>query len=131
MQRNPGDATMTTQILPSRNEAYGFYGAMRCLDQDPAAAWAVALPLIAATTGCRAEGVRDFLDSRLGRHFADEVSNQMARGLGLEPAIRAAINVHQNWRIDRSTVRREGIPDGLPFLSGWVGHFEILDAADL
>jgi hypothetical protein len=45
--------------------------------------------------------------------------------------IRAAIDVHQNWRIDRATERRDGIPAGLPFLTGWVAHFEILDAADL
>lgn len=122
---------MTNPILPSRNEAHGFYGTMRCLDQDPAAAWTIALPLIAAATGCQPEGVRGFLDSRLGRHFADEVSNQMARGVPLEPAIRAAIAVHETWRIDTATQRREGIPAGLPFLTGWVAHFEILDAADL
>jgi hypothetical protein len=122
---------MSNPISPSRNEAHGFYGTMRCLDQDPAAAWAIALPLIAAATGGRVEGVRGFLDSRLGRHFADEVSNQMGRGLPLEPAIRAAIDVHQSWRIDHATERRDGIPAGLPFLTGWVAHLEILDEADL
>jgi hypothetical protein len=135
MQLSPGAPIMTTPmptpILASRNETWGFFGTMRCLDQDPVAAWAIALPLIATATGCQPEGVRGFLDSRLGRHFADEVANQMARGLGLEPAILAAIDVHQNWRIDRATERRDGIPAGLSFLTGWVAHFEILDAADL
>ena len=31
------------------------------------------------------------------------------------------------WRIDRSTNRDEGIPAGLPYLTGWVTHFQILD----
>jgi hypothetical protein len=31
------------------------------------------------------------------------------------------------WRIDRRTEREEGIPRGLPYLTGWVTHFQILD----
>jgi hypothetical protein len=31
------------------------------------------------------------------------------------------------WRIDRRTYREEGIPAGLPYLTGWVTHFQILD----
>ena len=31
------------------------------------------------------------------------------------------------WRIDRKTSREEGIPHGLPYLTGWVTHFQILD----
>jgi hypothetical protein len=31
------------------------------------------------------------------------------------------------WRIDRHTAREIGIPAGLPCLTGWVTHFQILD----
>jgi hypothetical protein len=30
------------------------------------------------------------------------------------------------WHIDRRTSRDEGIPVGLPYLTGWVAHFGIL-----
>ena len=118
----------TQTPLNSRNEDYGFYGTMACTGQDAAAAWAIAAPLIAAETGCSPEGVRAFLDSRLGRQFADEVANQMACGLSVEPAIRAAIDTHQGWRITLRTARQHGIPTGLPYLTGWVAHFEIIGA---
>ena len=112
--------------LNSRNEDYGFYGTMACTGQDAAAAWAIAAPLIAAETGCSPEGVRAFLDSRHGRHFADEVANQLVGCRSVEPAIRAAIDTHQVWQISPRTTREHGIPTGLPYLTGWVAHFEIL-----
>ena len=112
------------KTLPTQNETYGFYGTMGCIGQDSTEAWATALPLIMAATGCPDWAVRDFLDSRYGRHFADKVANQIGRGMALEPAIRAAITVYQGWRIDRATYRAHGIPVGLPYLTGWVGYFE-------
>jgi hypothetical protein len=36
---------------------------------------------IMAATGCSADAVRDFLDSRHGRHFADDVGNGVFEGL--------------------------------------------------
>jgi hypothetical protein len=30
-------------------------------------------------------------------------------------------------QIDRRTEREDGIPRGLPYLSGWVTHFQLLD----
>ena len=44
----------------------------------------------------------------------------------LEEAIEAAIARWQGWRIGRRTSRDEGIPVGLPYLTGWVTHFGIL-----
>ncbi len=119
-------------MLDTQNTDYGFFGTMSCVGQDARAAWAIALPLIKAATGCAAEGVRAFLDSRDGRHFADEVSNHLARGLTLEAAIRAAVAVYQGWRITRAIYRSYGIPEGLPYLTGWVGHYAISEemAAD-
>jgi len=73
------------------------------------------------------EGVRDFLDSRHGRHFADDVANELFKGETLKVAIDAAIARWRGWRIDRKTSRDEGIPRRLPCLTGWVTHFQILD----
>ena len=75
--------------------------------------------------------MRDFLDRRHGRHFADDVAGELARGDTLKEAIDAAIARWMGWRISRRTFRDEGIPAGLPYLTGWVTHFGILgEAAD-
>lgn len=113
-------------LITTQNECYGFFGTMGCIGQDSAKAWAIALPLIITATACPDWAVRDFLDSRYGRHFADEVANHIGRGLALEPAIRAAIAVYQGWRIGRATYREHGIPAGLPYLTGWVGYYEVV-----
>jgi hypothetical protein len=112
-------------VIPTQNEGYGFFGTMACIGQDSPHAWACALPLVMAATGCPDWAARDFLDSRHGRHFADEVAGHIGRGLALEPAIRAAIAVHQGWRTNRTTARTHGIPAGLPYLTGWVGYYEM------
>jgi hypothetical protein len=72
--------------------------------------------------------VRDFLDSRHGRHFADDVVSELAKAgpEHLEAAIEATIGRWQGWRIGRRTFRDEGIPAGLPYMTGWVTHFGIL-----
>ena len=73
------------------------------------------------------EGVRDFLDFRHGRHFADDVANGLCTGAPLATAIDTAIACWMGWRITRRPSRDEGIPRGLPYLTGWVAHFQILD----
>jgi hypothetical protein len=118
---------MTTTILPSRNEAWGFLGSMQTAGADRMQAWNATSAMIAAATDASPEGVRDFLDSRLGRHFADDVTGHLCKGLGLEEAIEAAVARWMGWRIGRRTEREEGIPHGLPYLTGWVTHFQILD----
>lgn len=110
----------------TKNPEFGLWGTMACIGQPPETAWAIALPLIAQATGCSFEAARDLMDSTHGRHFADEVANQLARRLSLDTAIRAAIDVFQGWRIDRRVTRQYGIPAGLPYLTGWAHHFEIL-----
>ena len=120
---------MTTTSLPTRNEAYGFFGTMQLAGADPMQSWTAASAMIGAETEASAEGVRDFLDSRHGRHFADDVASELAKAGSdkLEEAIEAAIARWQGWRIGRRTSRDEGIPAGLPYLTGWVTHFGILD----
>jgi hypothetical protein len=123
------DPPMTTTTLPSANEDGGFFGTMARGDADPMQSWNAANAMIAAATDASAEGVRDFLDSRHGRHFADDVLSRLAEGGShrLEEAIEATVARWQAWRIDRRTSRVEGIPRGLPYLTGWVTHFQILD----
>ena len=53
--------------------------------------------------------------------------SELWKGETLKEAIEAAIARWMGWRIDRRTSRDEGIPAGLPYLTGWVTHFEILD----
>jgi hypothetical protein len=122
--------TPTDPILPSRNPDWGFWGTMACggaAAGDPATAWEIASRRIAEATDAAPEGVRDFLDSRHGRHFADEVGNGLWSGASLAAAIDTAIARWMGWRIDRHTARETGIPAGLPYLTGWVTHFAILD----
>lgn len=113
-----------TNTFATNNPAFGFWGTMGCIGQPSEEAWGIAMPLIVKATGCSVEAARDFLDSTHGRHFADEVANQLARRLTLDTAIRAAIDVFQSWRIARNIQRNYGIPAGLPYLTGWAHHFE-------
>ena len=124
---------MNNAILPTRNEAWGFFGTMASLEHelaDAAEAWTLASRAIAANTGAAPEGVRDFLDSRYGRHFADEVANALAQGASLEQAIDAAVDRWMGWKISRQTSRETGIPAGLPQLTGFANHFAVLAEAD-
>ena len=125
---------MTTHaILPSRNEDYGFFRTLTvCPERDRRSAevWKLASRLIAEAIRADSEdemiGIRDFLDSRMGRHFADDVvGNMTGCNIGLEPAINSAIRRWQGWHIDCATERSEGIPAGLPYLTGWVQHFAV------
>ena len=125
---------MTTHpCLPSRNEDYGFFRTLTvCPERDRRSAevWNLASRLIAEAIGASSEdemiGIRDFLDSRIGRHFADDVvGNMTGCNIGLEAAIASAIHRWQGWRIDRQAEREHGIPVGLPYLTGWVQHFAI------
>lgn len=115
---------MTTPTLPTANEAWGFYGTASGFT-DPDAAWAIAFPAILAATEGTAEGVRDFLDSRHGRHFADDVHSGAHAGLDLTSAIEAAITRWMGWTLDRQTAREIAMPKGLPYLKGFVLNFSL------
>lgn len=120
---------MNNSTLPTANEAWGFFGtAAGFTDADKA--WEIASLAIAKVTMGSAEGVRDFLDSRHGRHFADDVYNGIHAGLALEAAIDAAITRWMGWTISRNTARETGIPKGLPYLTGFVGLYEMMADAE-
>ena len=116
--------TTTTKIPTTQNEAWGFWGTMT---ENAAAAWPMALTAIAEATGQPPDAVRAFLDSRHGRHFADDVLNQMHAGLALVDAVRAATQQWIDWKIGRQTSKQYGIPRGLPYLAGFVIHCEIIE----
>lgn len=125
-------------ILPSRNEDYGFFRILTVCpqrDRRSAEVWTLASRLIAEAIHADSEdemsGIRDFLDSRIGRHFADDVVGNITGGnIGLEAAISSAIRRWQGWRIDRKAEHEHGIPAGLPYLTGWVQHFAVTAAME-
>lgn len=116
---------MPDTILPTANTDWGFFGTMAD-HGDPTEAWKMAMPTIQTATGCPDTAVRDFLDSTFGRHFADDVANGLFVGKPLTVAIDVAVARWMAWTISRRTAREIGIPHGLPYLTGFVTHFEIL-----
>ena len=110
--------------LTTTNTAWGFWGTI-AHHIDPAAAWPLAMDQVAEATGMAATAVRDFLDSRHGRHLADEVAGHLATGQQLEAAIGAAVETWMGWRIGRRMARETGIPAGLPYLTGLVGQMQV------
>ena len=125
--------TMTkTATLTTENPCWGFYGTIENAGHDADQAWQLATTAITDATqahdGYGPEGVRDFLDSRDGRHFADMVADAHMTGQGkvtLAQAITEATRRYSAWTIGRTTARDHGIPRGLPYLTGWVTHYAI------
>ena len=113
-----------TQILPTQNEGFGFWGTM---NEHASAAWPIASTEIAAATGCEPEQVRAFLDSRFGRHFADEVQDWLVAGSDMADAIGQATNRWMKWKISRITSNEYGIPRGMAYLTGFVVQAAIDD----
>ena len=119
--------TITSTNIPAATVTdWGFWGSMQ---EDAPEAWAIALPAIATITGCEPDAVRAFLDSRHGRHFADEVRNHLFNGKALADAIDAAITQWMSWRTKHLTNKTYGIPSGLPYLTGFVVHCGIIEEA--
>ena len=129
---------MSELVLHSQNKAHGFYGRMNaCVlrDRPIDRTWAVASAFIGLATGAGAEdemcGIRDFLDSPQGRHFADDVIEALQdRARNNETAIIQTIEKWQARTINEETERNECIPAGMPYLTGWVQHFATKAARD-
>ena len=116
----------TPQIPAPTVTDFGFFGTMA---EHAEAAWPLAMIAISDATGQPLESVRTFLDSRHGRHFADDVLNGLHARLNLHDAIHAATQRWMGWTIGRSTSKQYGIPAGLPYLTGFVIHCTIIDEA--
>jgi hypothetical protein len=120
---------MKQSSIPTANPDWGFFGTIRH-HADPDEAWPLAMEAIGAATACPLDAVRDFLDSRNGRHFADTVADGPTDGATLNTAIDRAVARWMSWTIDRRTARAADIPAGLPYLAGFVIAEEIaLEAA--
>ena len=124
------EPTMTTtqyeKIPATQNESWGLFGT---LGEHAEAAWPIAMTAISDSTYQPLESVRTFLDSRHGRHFADDVLNELHTGANLHDAIHAATQRWMGWTIGRQTSKQYGIPKGLPYLTGFVIHCEIVEEA--
>jgi hypothetical protein len=114
----------TTPIPATQNDTWGFYGTM---NEQAEAAWPLAMTAISDATCQPLESVRTFLDSRHGRHFADDVQNGLYTGATLADAIAQATQRWMSWTIGRQTAKQYGIPKGLPYLTGFVIHCEIVE----
>ena len=114
----------TPQIPAPTVTDWGFFGTMA---EHAEAAWPLAMTAISDATGQPLESVRIFLDSRHGRHFADDVQNGLYAGAALADAIEQATARWMGWTIGRSTSKQYGIPKGLPYLTGFVIHCEIVE----
>ena len=114
----------------ARNPAWGFFGTIRH-HADPDQAWPIALSAVAQATGASELGVRDLLDSRHGRHFADDVAGALCAGRQLTDAVDAALARWMGWSVGRKTSDTTGIPVGLPSLTGFVLACEIEADAQL
>jgi hypothetical protein len=115
------------QTIPAtQNDAWGFFGTM---NDQAEAAWPIAMTAISDATYQPLESVRAFLDSRYGRHFADDVLNGKLHGATLQDAIQEATVRWMGWTISRLTSKQYGIPKGLPYLTGFVIHCEISEEA--
>lgn len=122
-----------SDILPTRNPGWGFYGTMERAGANPETAWRIASALIAITLSAEepkahlAAGIRDFLDSRDGRHFADMVAGFTATAPGghstIDGAILQAIRKYQELRIHQRMARSLGIVKGQPYLGGLVHYY--------
>ena len=116
---------MASNTIPqTENREWGFFCTINH-HGDPEIAWPIAINTISDATQLPAETVAIFLDSRHGRHFADDVANELAANKMIADAIAAATTRWMDWRISRLTAHETGIPRGLPYLTGYVIHAEI------
>ena len=89
--------------------------------------WPMAMAAISDATGEDLDYVRAFLDSRHGRHYADDVQNGLYEGKALADAINAATGRWMGWTIGRQTSKDYGIPRGMAYLTGFVIHCAIIE----
>ena len=117
--------TNTQANIPAtENESWGFWGTM---GGYASVAWPLAMVAIAEATGQPLADVRAFLDSKAGRHFADEVCGHQVHGQALPDAITTTVAAWMRMTIKRRTAIDYGIPHGLPYLTGFVIHAAIHD----
>ncbi len=98
--------TSTSKMPPSDNQVWGFVGTI-AHHADANAAWPLAMTAIADATGCTPDEVSAFLDSRHGRHFADDAANALVDG---HPLVEAITTPPRNGWAGRSDAPSRAIP---------------------
>jgi hypothetical protein len=111
-------------MLSTQNEAWGFWGTM---GGYASMTWPIAMTQVAEATREPFESVRAFLDSKQGRHFADTVQDGLSFDLAMDAAVAKAITKWMDWKIGRITARETGIPRGMPYLTGFVIHAQLIE----
>jgi hypothetical protein len=69
------------------------------MEQHAPDTWPLVRTQIAEATGEGLETVRDFLDGRHGRHFPDDVGNELDPGRPVADAVDAATQRWMGWTI--------------------------------
>jgi hypothetical protein len=116
---------MASNPIPqTTNEEWGFYGTISH-HADASIAWPTAVTTISHATSLDVGTVATFLDTRPGRHFADDVVHELSAGKAIAEAIEAATARWMEWRISPRTAHETGIPRGLPYLTGFALHAAI------
>ena len=106
-------------LLPSATESHGFSGTIR-QHAEPHHAWMLAIDAVATATSASEEAVRAFLASRARRHFGEEVAKTICTGRDLAAAINGVVERWMELRITPLIETEIGIPEGLPYLTGFV-----------
>ena len=109
----------SSTLLASTNASHGFCGTIR-QHAEPHHAWMLAIAAVATATSASEEAVRAFLASRSGRHFADEVAKATCSGRDLAAGIDGVVERWMELRITPLIETEIGIPEGLPYLTGFV-----------
>lgn len=107
------------QIPKTQNETYGFYGTCSIADLNASALWRIAIKQIHQATEEHPEDIATFLDSRHGRHFADDVVCRMKSGQTTHTAISETVQKWQTWQLG-NTVKGMGLPRNTPYLNGLI-----------
>jgi hypothetical protein len=80
------------------------------MNEQADAAWPLAMTAISDATCQPLESVRAFLDSRHGRHFADDVQNGLFAGATLNDAIEQATQRWMGWTMAAAPARSTASP---------------------
>ena len=115
----------SSTLLPRANGSHGFCGMIR-QHAEPHHAWMLAIHAVATATSAPEEAVRAFLASRSGRHFGHEVAKAIGNGRDLAAAIDGVVERWMEFRITPLIETEIGIPEGLPYLTGFVRMQEAL-----
>lgn len=105
------------RIAKSKNTGAAFYATMGTRAE---AAWPLAMARIAEATGKKGSEIRDFLDSKHGRIFADELCDRLYGGMELTTAIDHTVARWMSRRTSHDFVRAYRVRLGIPMLIAFI-----------